>query len=306
MKISVVTTLYRSGPYVREFCERAARAARKFTPNYEIVLVDDGCPADSLRRTLEMRARDKRIRVIELSRNFGQHQALLCGIRHARGDRVFILDCDLEEEPEWLGPFHRKMEEEGCDAVYGIRDRRSGSAFKRLSGYVAWRLFSLLCFPGIGENRATAMYMTRHFAQALLLFPERQVVFLGISLLAGFRQVPLVVHKKARRETSYSLWRRLALFTQIVTSHSNFPLQVIFASGVMILASTLLIVAYLVAQKVFNNMILTGWTSLMVSIWFVGGLLSLFLGIISVYLAAIFLEVKQRPGVIEKRIHGSR
>src|SRR5918993_2990029 len=100
MLISVVTTLYRSAPFIEEFYERASRAARKISPSYEIILVNDGSPDDSLDRAILLHERDPRVKVVDLSRNFGHHKALLAGLEYAEGDYVYLTDVDLEEEPE--------------------------------------------------------------------------------------------------------------------------------------------------------------------------------------------------------------
>src|SRR6185369_12752276 len=115
MRISVVTTLYGSAPYIEEFLERARAAVSKLTSDYEIIMVDDGSADDSLRVALAMRARETRLTIIELSRNFGHHKAMMTGLEHASGDLVFLLDVDLEEPPELLLPFFETLRDEDLD-----------------------------------------------------------------------------------------------------------------------------------------------------------------------------------------------
>ena len=105
MQLSIVATLYRSSPFIDEFCARAAAAAAEITDDYEILLVNDGSPDDSLEKALSLRATDERIVVVDLSRNFGHHKAILAGLHHCRGEYVFLLDVDLEDQPEWLDHF---------------------------------------------------------------------------------------------------------------------------------------------------------------------------------------------------------
>ena len=105
MMLSIVTTLYKSSPYVSEFYERVSKQAQKITDNYEIIFVDDGSPDDSLQKCIALHKHDQKVTIIELSRNFGHHKAMMTGLSHAKGDFVFLIDSDLEEEPELLGSF---------------------------------------------------------------------------------------------------------------------------------------------------------------------------------------------------------
>ena len=107
--LSIVTSMYRSAPYLQEFYDRCSVAARQLTDSYEFVFVNDGSPDESLQIALQLRERDPRVRVVDLSRNFGHHKALMTGLARARGERVFLLDCDLEEDPAWLLAFHQNM-----------------------------------------------------------------------------------------------------------------------------------------------------------------------------------------------------
>ena len=131
MKLSIVTTLFKSAAYVAGFHERATRAAAAMTPDYEILFVNDGSPDDAAERAIALHQRDRHVRVLDLSRNFGHHRAMMTGLEHARGDLVFLLDVDLEEQPEWLGQFEQVMRETGADVVYGVQSRRKGGAFGR-------------------------------------------------------------------------------------------------------------------------------------------------------------------------------
>src|ERR1700730_6045309 len=121
MKISVVTTLYNSAPYIEEFVKRIRAELIKLTNDYEIIAVDDGSPDDSLRSALVLMPIEPRLKVIELSRNFGHHKAIMTGLEHASGDLVFLIDVDLEEPPELLSPFFNALSEKGVDVAYGVQ-----------------------------------------------------------------------------------------------------------------------------------------------------------------------------------------
>ena len=184
MRLSVVATLYRSAPYLREFCARAAAAAERVSPDFEIVLVNDGSPDDALAVALDIRAADPRVRVVDLSRNFGHHPAILTGLRHARGDEVFLIDCDLEEAPEWVEAFAAvRRADPDADVVYGVQRVRRGGAFDRLAGAAFYRLFNMLSADKLPPNLVTARLMSRRFVRALLRHPE---VTLMLGALAYF------------------------------------------------------------------------------------------------------------------------
>jgi len=128
MKLSIVATLYQSAPYIAEFHQRASAAAEKLVGDeYEIVLVNDGSPDRSLDIAVKLTEQDSHVVVIDLSRNFGHHKAMMTGLEHARGERIFLLDSDLEEEPEWLLTFAEQMSEDNRDVVYGVQESRKGN-----------------------------------------------------------------------------------------------------------------------------------------------------------------------------------
>src|SRR5262249_47185863 len=124
MKISIVTSLYKSAAFVDEFYRRASAAANKITDQYELVMVDDGSPDDSLARACRIADGDAHVRVVELSRNFGHHKALMAGMAQSRGELVFLIDSDLEEAPELLDSFYAKIRESNYDVIYGYQDKR--------------------------------------------------------------------------------------------------------------------------------------------------------------------------------------
>ena len=127
MKLSIVTTLYKSSPYIDEFYVRISKEAQKITNDYEIIFVDDGSPDDSLLKVVALYERDSRVKVVELSRNFGHHKAIMTGLSCAKGDFVFLIDSDLEEAPELLGSFWNELQkEDDLDVVYGVQEKRKG------------------------------------------------------------------------------------------------------------------------------------------------------------------------------------
>ena len=298
MKLSVVSTLYRSEGCLRGFYDRVSAAARMITHDYEIVLVNDGSPDGSLDVALRLRESEPRIRIIDLSRNFGHHKALMAGLAESRGDLVFLIDSDLEEEPEILPVMLTQMEESGADVVYGVQSIRRGSAFERFSGFIFYTLFNLLSTHPIPRNLLTVRLMTRRYVDGLLLHRERETIIAGLWEATGFHQEPITVEKSARGGTNYNMRRKLAVLVDAVTSFSAKPLIVSFYLGIAIVSLSGAAAASLVVRVVLFGALLEGWASLIISIWLLGGMILFSLGMIGIYLSRIFMETKGRPNVI--------
>jgi putative glycosyltransferase len=306
MELSVVATLYRSAPFLREFHRRACAAAEKVTGDFEIVLVNDGSPDDAQAVALTLCREDPRVQVVELSRNFGHHKAMMTGLAHARGRLVFLIDSDLEEDPELLESFHRELLASGADVVYGVQRRRKGGWYERLTGSLFYRLFNALSPVPIPPNLTTARLMTRPYVRALLRHRDRELFIAGLWAITGFRQVPLAVQKHSRPGSSYTFARKLALLVNAVTSFSNRPLVLIFYLGCVLLSASGAAGLYLIARRLFCGELTEGWASIMVSIWFLCGLILFCLGIMAIYLSKIFMETKRRPLTVVRHVHGQR
>jgi putative glycosyltransferase len=306
MKLSIVTTLYHSAPYVNEFHRRAgATANRLVVDDYEIIFVNDGSPDDSLNQAIRLTKQYSNVLVIDLSRNYGHHKAIMTGLSYAKGDQVFLIDSDLEEEPEWLDIFVKTMEERCCDVVYGVQINRKGGWFERWSGKLYYKVLCALLGIQLTENVVTARLMTRQFVGALLQHDEREMFLGGLFSLTGFEQLPMRVKKHSTSKTTYSFKRKIELLSSTVTSFSNVPLKLIFYLGLTISLIAGFYVVYLLLGWIFFFAPPTGWTSLVASIWLLGGMIICFLGIIGIYLSRIFIETKRRPYTIVKKIYGN-
>jgi putative glycosyltransferase len=303
MRLSIVTTLYRSAAHLPEFHARAGRAAAQCTSDYEILLVNDGSPDDSLAVALGLLESDQRVRVVDLARNFGHHRAMMTGLAHARGDLIFLIDSDLEEDPELLTSFLEALQRTGADVVYGVQRERRGGFLERWSGKLFYALFNLLSEHRIPENVLTVRLMTRRYVTALVAHREQETMIAGLLTMTGFQQVPRSVVKHAKSKTTYSLKRKIALFVNAITSFSARPLELIFYLGVTIGFVATAAAVYLLVRRMFFGILLPGWPSLIVSVWLLGGLMLACMGIIGIYLSKIFIETKQRPYTIVRHIH---
>jgi putative glycosyltransferase len=302
--LSIVTSMYRSAPYLQEFYTRCTAAASRLAASYEIVLVNDGSPDESLPIALDLHRRDPHVRVIDLSRNFGHHKALMTGLARARGELVFLLDCDLEEDPAWLTSFHAAMKASGADVIYGVQEARKGSWFERLSGWLFFNLFNRFLTHPIPANIVTARLMTHQYVRALVSHRDQEVCLAGLWMLTGFDQRPENVVKGSRERSSYSVRKRISVLVNAITSFSNRPLIYIFQIGIGMMLLSLAAGIVLTYQSLKGHVGVPGWASIMVSIWFLGGLTIFCVGVIGIYLAKVFTETKRRPYTIVRAEYG--
>jgi len=300
MRLSVVSTLYRSAPYLREFYARAAAAARALSADVEFVFVNDGSPDDAMDVALELRREFGNVRVVDLSRNFGHHPAMMAGLEHATGDLVYLTDCDLEEPPELLPDFAARLG--GADVVYGVQDTRRDGPAARLSARVFYRVFNLLSTDPIPENVMTVRLMTRRYVGALLRHTEADFAIAGLWARTGFRQLPVPVTKRRKPTSTYDLARKVGVFVTALTAFSSRPLHFIFYLGLVIFGVSALTAVGLVAGQVLFGWAQTGWPSLMVSVWLLGGLTIFCQGVIGIYLSKVYVEVKRRPTTIVREV----
>ena len=303
--LSIVSSLYLSSGHVEEFVRRAIRAAEGLGVSFEVVLVNDGSPDDSLDKALALARRDSRILVVDLSRNFGHHMAFMAGVDHAKGRRLFLIDSDLEEEPEWLDRFWDQMESSGGDVVYGVQRQRSGGLWKRWTGQAFYRVFNAISEQTIPANPCTVRLMTGRYAEALRRLRDRNLFLAGNYAWAGFHQVPLPVQRERPHSlTTYTPLRLFRLFVDAVVSFSATPLRWIFFLGLSISSlSGLVGLAILVRKIVDPSRVLVGWASVMVSVWFLGGTIILISGVLGLYVGAVFVETKHRPPYLVRAVH---
>ena len=305
MKLSIVATLYQSAHYIFEFHQRTSAAARQLVgEDYEIVLVNDGSPDNSLDLAVQLTENDSHVVVVDLSRNFGHHKAMMTGLMNSKGERVFLIDSDLEEEPEWLLTFSEALIIESSDVVYGVQEARKGNWFERWSGEAYYSIFNWLCNIDHPRNIVTARLMSRRYVNALLTYREREMVISCLWVITGFKQSQLAVKKHMTSRTTYSLSKKIEHVTNSITSFSEVPLKLIFYMGLTILAGSLAYASYLIFNRLVLSQAVDGWASVMVSIWLLGGMTLSFIGIIGIYLAKIFTETKQRPNTITRKIYG--
>jgi putative glycosyltransferase len=300
LKLSIVTSIYKTAEELPEFYRRATDAARTMGLEYEIILVNDGSPDNGLTVAKALAAADLQVVVVDLARNYGQHKAIWQGLRSSTGDLVAVLDGDLENDPDWLPLFRERMEATGSDVAYGVYSNPQGSAIYRRGRDIFHFLLDAASGEKFPRNLTAARLMTRRYVDGLLSFGETEIFLMGVWHLAGFQQVAVPVEALHQSATSYTPWKLLGLFVRGVTSFSVMPLFLIFAAGIGLSALSALFIVYLLVQKFIIGTSLEGWTSVMAAVMLLGGVTLFFNGIIAIYIGTIFLEVKRRPTIIRE------
>jgi putative glycosyltransferase len=300
MAVSIVSTLYKSAPFIDEFVSRCLALMRE---DDELILVNDGSPDNSLEIARSHVDRDPRIVIVDLSRNFGHHRAILAGLQQASGERVFFVDSDLEEAPELLVEFTSIMDGSSADVVFGIHDHSSGSFSRKISSKLFWLLFNWASDSATPLNICNVRLMKRGYVSALLSLPETNAFLGGMFYWVGYKQIGITIKRTSRESaSSYSTLARVVLAVRSIVSFSTAPLKGMFLLGMTISLFSTLLAAYFVILRIIDPNIQLGFTSLIISIWFLSGVIIACLGVIGIYMAYIYTETKRRPRVIVKDV----
>jgi putative glycosyltransferase len=304
MELSVVTTMYCSAPYLKEFYDRTTETARKITEDYEIVFVNDGSPDNSLDLCLALYKNDRKVKIVDLSRNFGHHKAVMSGLSHAKGELVFLIDCDLEEDPENLEMFYRTFKSDpDCDVVHGAVNKTKGGILRKIPDSIFYHVFNFLTDVEVDKKESFSRLMSRRYVQSLVSHRESELFLLGLWRITGYKQVPFPIVTRFKGTSTYTTSKKIAMALNAITSFSLKPIMYVSYLGILISFAAGLCMLYLLLRKMFFGATLQGWTSLIVSIWFVGGLILFSNGIIGVYVSKIFIETKNRPYTTVKHFH---
>jgi putative glycosyltransferase len=227
----------------------------------------------------------------------------MTGLAQASGDFVFLVDSDLEEEPELLTRFHERLSQGDCDVVYGVQEVRRGHLFERVAGELFFALVNALGDQPLPRNVLVARLMTRAYVRTLVAHGEREFLIGNLFQLTGFRQVALQVRKLSTSPTTYSLRMRLGMAVKHLTTTSTRLLYYVMYGGIGIFMMSLLAILYIVIRYFSSGIGVSGFASLIISIWFFGGLTTLILGIIGIYVADILIETKQRPYTVIRQVY---
>ena len=294
--ISVVTPVYGYHLTIDLLYTRLRDSLLKITNNFEIIMVNDASPDNAWNLITKLSRKDLRVRGINLSRNFGQHHAITAGFNYVRGDWIVVMDCDLQDQPEEIITLYKKAQE-GYDIVFGRRVKRKDFFMKKFSSKLFHQILRYL--SGINHDAAIANFgiYSKKVINAVNQYQEQYRAFGILIHHIGFRKISIPI-KHAKREkgkSSYTFRKRTNLAIDTIVANSNKPLLLSIRFGFLIFVFTLLYTFWLFVKYFILGVGVAGWTSLMVSIYLIGGLLFMNMGFLGLYIGKVFDETKKRP-----------
>lgn len=294
--LSVVCPVYGCTACLHELCRRVGMTIAPITVHYEIILVNDASPDEAWPNIVELAAHDPRIKGINLSRNFGQHYAITAGLAHARGERVVVMDCDLQDRPEEIAALYAKARE-GYDVVFGERHERQDGWFKRISSRAFFAVLNYLSGADYDYRAANFGVFDRKVIQAVLTMGDHYRFFPVMVRWTGFRTTSIPVAHQAREHgrSGYTLRKLLRLALDIILSNSDKPLRLVAIAGICVSFIALGLAGFSVARYLHGDVEVAGYTSVIASMWLLSGLTLFGMGIIGLYLGRVFESVKARP-----------
>lgn len=294
--LSVVATAYNERDTLQELYERLTIILTSLNVEYEIIVVDDGSTDGSSELLQSLAFKDKRFKVVFLSRNFGQHAAIAAGMKCSSGNSVIWLDADLQDVPEEIPKLLAKVEE-GYDIVYGIRENRADSLSKRVNAKTFFWLFRKMTGYHLPEGISTFRVLSRRAVEVFNRMPEQSRFTAGMMAWIGFScaTVPIRHTERKTGHSKYSFLKLIRLSLDAFFSFSDYPLKVASNFGIFLAGLSLAVGGYMIVRKLLFGFIISGYASLIVSIFFLAGLQFFFLGITGEYISRIFRDVQGRP-----------
>lgn len=300
--LSVVIPVYKAEHCLDELYRRLKDSLEKISPQFEILLVED-CGGDNSWQVIErLAAADPRVRGIQFSRNFGQHYGITAGMDHCTGDWVVVMDCDLQDRPEEIPRLYAKAQQ-GYDIVLARRGERRDPLMKRMTSALFYRLFSYLADIEYDGQTGNFRIMSRKVAENFRDMREQLRFFGGLVQWLGFPTASIDVEHAERFEgnSSYTFAKLWRLATETIIAYSDKPLRLSVRFGFTMATLAFCYGIYILAHALIYGSPIPGWNSLIVSLYFIGGIIISILGIIGIYLGKTFDESKKRPLYIVRR-----
>lgn len=295
--ISIVAPAYNEQENIYPFYERVKKVLDDITNNWEIVCVNDGSIDKTLEILVKLNSKDNRVKVIDLSRNFGKEIALTAGLDNCKGDLIIPIDIDLQDPPELI-PDMIKLWEEGNNVVYATRMRREGeSLFKKSTAYMFYKFINKITSINIPRNTGDFRLIDRKVLDSLKELRETHRFMKGLFSWVGFNQVslPYVREKRFAGNTKFNYWKLWNFAIEGITSFSIAPLKFATYFGFFVSLLSVIFAIYIISKTLIYGSDVPGYPSLMVTILFLGGIQLITIGLIGEYIGRIYNEVKQRP-----------
>jgi len=294
--LSVIIPVYKAEACLQELYKRLVKSLETITTDFEIILVED-CGGDrSWNIITELAQSDTRVKGFQFSRNFGQHYGITAGLDHCQGEWVVVMDCDLQDQPEEIPKLYAKAQE-GFDVVLARRVERKDSFFKRCTSWLFGKIFCYLADIQHDNEVANFRIISKKVVASCRLMREQLRFFAGLVEWVGFPTTSIKVEHAARLEgkSSYTFRKLWKLASEAIIAHSDKPLRLSIRFGFIVSLLAFLYGIYILIRALFYGSPISGWSSLIVSIYFMGGIIIAILGVIGIYLGKAFDEAKKRP-----------
>ncbi|MBL1263642.1 glycosyltransferase family 2 protein [Methylomicrobium sp. RS1] len=294
--ISVVIPVYKAEDCMEELYRRLVATLEAVTDDFEIILVEDCGGDNSWPMISDMAQRDQRVKGIQFSRNFGQHYGITAGLDYCDGDWVVVMDCDLQDRPEEIPRLYQKAQE-GFDVVMAKRRRRNDPALKRFNSWLFYKVFRFLAEMDYDGETSNFRIISRKVVISFRTMRERLRFFGGLVAWMGFPTASIDVQHDERfaGQTTYTFRKLWKLASETIVAYSDKPLRLAIRFGFLISALAFGYGGYIIYLALEYGTPIMGWSSLIVSIYFLGGIIISILGILGVYLGNAFDETKRRP-----------
>ncbi len=302
MKISVVVPVYGCRAALHELHKRITESVQKITPDYELILVNDNCPQNSWEVIEEICKEDRRVKGIELSRNFGQMKAILAGLDNVTGDWVVVMDCDLQDRPEEIPRLYEKAME-GYDVVFARRKSRKDNFVKVFLSNIFYSVYRYATDGNYDGAVCNFSIVKRCIIDEYCKMREQHRGYVMYINWLGFRQATLDVEHDERYEgkASYDLKKRIDMALELLTSQSDKVLRLIVKFGFLMSFLSFLVIIGLIIYK-FTSDVSIGWTSMITTTVLVGGMIIMVMGVVGIYVGNIFIQTKDRPLYVMRQI----
>jgi glycosyltransferase involved in cell wall biosynthesis len=299
---SVVIPVYNEEENILELYRRLTAQMEKLG-TYEIIMVDDGSTDMSWGFIKELHEKDSRLKGLSFSRNFGHHIAITAGLDHAKGEKVILMDGDLQDPPEEIPKLYEKFNE-GYDLIYGIREKRQDNILKKITSYLFWWILRRFSGVNIPQGQTMLRIMNRRIVGVIKEMREHARFIHGMMAWAGFKVSTLEIkhNPRIKGKSKYNLPKMFKLAFHAVTSFSTVPLRLATYLGLISSFISLFVGIYFIYRKVFYGIPVLGYASIIISLFFIGGIQLLVLGILGEYLGRTYQEVQRRPLYITREI----
>ncbi len=306
--LSVVVPIFNEGEIIPELYDRLSATLRAITSDYQLIFVNDGSRDSSLPQLIDLAARDERVKYIDFSRNFGHQIAVTAGLDHATGEAVVIIDGDLQDPPELIPELYAKYVQ-GYEVVYAKRVERKGESWlKRATATGFYRLMRSITSIDIPVDTGDFRLIDQRVVQYLRQMPEQNKFLRGQIAWLGFSQTEVLFSRDERKfgTSGYSYQKMLKFALDGVTSFSDKPLLMVTQLGFIISLFSFCVILYAIYSHYILDRTITGWTSLIISSMFIGGVQLLSIGVIGEYISRINKNVANRPLYIVRSTNASK